>query len=204
MPTKKQKTPPKLHDITVVAGVEGPSVYLNDYRIAGPKPWGGGKILYQFFADDEDLAAGAAQPQTDLATTRQQRAIERATPITIAVRRGLHAVVYKQIGGAVTRLRKLKPRVGTEMTQLHLAPIWRRTPTFYDSQGKMCGIAVAVAKTDTNFVEHVDGIWRYRVRAVLTALREAVTAHKHTCSGRLRYGQRDGAIVFDLYGQGGP
>jgi hypothetical protein len=29
----------KLHKLEYVAGVEGNSVYLNDIRIAGPKPW---------------------------------------------------------------------------------------------------------------------------------------------------------------------
>ena len=42
-------------DILVVDGVEGPSVYLNDYRIAGPKPWGGGKVLFRFSTTVHDL-----------------------------------------------------------------------------------------------------------------------------------------------------
>lgn len=29
-------------EITVVDGVAGPSLYIDDYRVAGPKPWGGG------------------------------------------------------------------------------------------------------------------------------------------------------------------
>lgn len=32
----------RLHDLELVAGVEGMAVYLDGYRIAGPKPWGGG------------------------------------------------------------------------------------------------------------------------------------------------------------------
>jgi len=31
--------------IEIVSGCEGNSVYINDYRLAGPKPWGGGKVL---------------------------------------------------------------------------------------------------------------------------------------------------------------
>ncbi len=31
--------------LTVIRGVEGTAIYLNDYRIAGPKPWGGGLII---------------------------------------------------------------------------------------------------------------------------------------------------------------
>jgi len=42
MPRDKLK-PPHLY-IEMVEGVEGPSLYLNGYRIAGPKPWGGGTL----------------------------------------------------------------------------------------------------------------------------------------------------------------
>lgn len=34
--------------LDVLPGPEGPSVYLNGFRIAGPKPWGIGKALYIF------------------------------------------------------------------------------------------------------------------------------------------------------------
>ena len=37
--------------IEVVAGVEGSSMYLNGYRIAGPKPWGGGKVTHRIDVD---------------------------------------------------------------------------------------------------------------------------------------------------------
>lgn len=32
-------------ELMYVQGVEGNSIYLNDRRIAGPKPWGGGRVL---------------------------------------------------------------------------------------------------------------------------------------------------------------
>jgi len=32
-------------DIEVVNGVEGPSLCINGYRVAGPKPWGGGHVI---------------------------------------------------------------------------------------------------------------------------------------------------------------
>lgn len=32
-------------EMLLCQGVEGPCVYLNDLRIAGPKPWGGGKTV---------------------------------------------------------------------------------------------------------------------------------------------------------------
>ena len=33
-------------NIVVLKGVEGPSVYINDYRVAGNKPWGGGQFWH--------------------------------------------------------------------------------------------------------------------------------------------------------------
>lgn len=32
-------------ELCLCNGVEGPCIILNDYRVAGPKPWGGGKIV---------------------------------------------------------------------------------------------------------------------------------------------------------------
>jgi len=37
------RTEAKKLSLTLVDGVEGQSIYLNDYRIAGNKPWGGGQ-----------------------------------------------------------------------------------------------------------------------------------------------------------------
>lgn len=37
-----------------VRGVEGNSLYLNDQRIAGPKPWGGGQVLKSWEISPED------------------------------------------------------------------------------------------------------------------------------------------------------
>lgn len=34
--------------IEVVSGVAGPSLYVNDYRIAGEKPWGGGRTTHSW------------------------------------------------------------------------------------------------------------------------------------------------------------
>lgn len=41
--------------LELVAGVEGPSLYLNNYRIAGPKPWRGGKVVRSWRVRDEDV-----------------------------------------------------------------------------------------------------------------------------------------------------
>jgi hypothetical protein len=45
------------HTILVMSGPAGPSLYLDDYRIAGPKPWGGGAVLHEFACTDKDLIA---------------------------------------------------------------------------------------------------------------------------------------------------
>jgi hypothetical protein len=42
-------------EILVVSGVEGKSVYIDGYRVAGNKPWGGGTTLYTWKADRSDL-----------------------------------------------------------------------------------------------------------------------------------------------------
>lgn len=43
------------HTLEVVSGPAGPSLYLNRYRICGPKPWGGGRTVLKWSATDEDI-----------------------------------------------------------------------------------------------------------------------------------------------------
>lgn len=45
----------RMHEFCVVAGVEGPSLYLNSYRVAGRKPWGGGEIIHRFNVSPAEL-----------------------------------------------------------------------------------------------------------------------------------------------------
>lgn len=40
----------------VISGVAGPCLVIGDYRIAGPKPWGGGRTLYEWSVNRADLA----------------------------------------------------------------------------------------------------------------------------------------------------
>ena len=51
--------------IEVVNGVEGPSLYIGDegsgHRLAGPKPWGGGKTVHKFIVDIAELQKEAAR-----------------------------------------------------------------------------------------------------------------------------------------------
>lgn len=45
----------KKHIIEIVQGVEGKSIYINDTRIDGNKPWGGGKKIATFCVSAQDL-----------------------------------------------------------------------------------------------------------------------------------------------------
>lgn len=43
--------------VEIIDGVEGKALYFNDYRVAGPKPWGtvGGNLIASFEVDKEKL-----------------------------------------------------------------------------------------------------------------------------------------------------
>lgn len=34
-------------ELCLVQGVEGLALYINNYRVAGPKPWGGGTAVWE-------------------------------------------------------------------------------------------------------------------------------------------------------------
>jgi|SRR6185369_8762102 len=55
--------------LLIVSGVEGPSVYLNDFRIAGNKPWGGGKAIHTFTTGYESIRQALKLPQPPQADT---------------------------------------------------------------------------------------------------------------------------------------
>lgn len=42
-------------EIEVVKGVEGHCIYINNYRVAGPKPWGGGQTVLSWRASLKDF-----------------------------------------------------------------------------------------------------------------------------------------------------
>jgi hypothetical protein len=42
-------------NICVLQGLEGKSLYINDYRVSGPKPWGGGKIIFEADVTKDEL-----------------------------------------------------------------------------------------------------------------------------------------------------
>ncbi len=41
--------------LQIVRGVSGLCVYLNDYRIAGQKPWGGGEVVGEYTLSHKDI-----------------------------------------------------------------------------------------------------------------------------------------------------
>lgn len=43
-------------EIAIVNGVAGNSISLNEYRIAGPKPWGGGTVEKKWIINSRDIA----------------------------------------------------------------------------------------------------------------------------------------------------
>lgn len=45
----------KTYELSIISGVEGKCISLNDYRIAGGKPWGGGKVLQTWEVTLADL-----------------------------------------------------------------------------------------------------------------------------------------------------
>lgn len=52
--------------ITIVQGVEGKSCYINDRRVCGPKPWGGGKVLYEADPYLSDMAERMFREHSEL------------------------------------------------------------------------------------------------------------------------------------------
>ena len=53
----RKKPEPRMLDLEVVMGQlgSGMAIYLNGYRIAGNKPWGGGSTIKKFKVSAEDL-----------------------------------------------------------------------------------------------------------------------------------------------------
>jgi hypothetical protein len=67
--------------VTIVRGVEGNAVYINDYRIAGPKPWGGGPIAYEWLVSQTDMAMALKRPCVAGSTPRKKEVMKkRALP----------------------------------------------------------------------------------------------------------------------------
>ena len=59
----KKKAAPKDYQVTITSGVEGLCIYLNGYRIAGPKPWGGGTIVKEWRVTKKEIEDALANPR---------------------------------------------------------------------------------------------------------------------------------------------
>lgn len=44
-------------NVEVISGVEGPCLSINEYRVAGPKPWGGGQVTKSWVTSRRDILA---------------------------------------------------------------------------------------------------------------------------------------------------
>jgi len=42
--------------IAIVRGVEGLAIYINEFRVCGPKPWGGGTPVQDWTVSAEDMS----------------------------------------------------------------------------------------------------------------------------------------------------
>lgn len=68
----KTKCRSKLHvkragsvKVEMVQGVEGMAIYVNDYRICGPKPWGGGRVVRKWMTDVDRVIEGLNSKPTN-------------------------------------------------------------------------------------------------------------------------------------------
>lgn len=59
---KPTRAKPKMVFLEIVRGVYGLCVYLNGYRIAGDKPWGGGQIVGRWEIPEVDVDTAMRQP----------------------------------------------------------------------------------------------------------------------------------------------
>jgi hypothetical protein len=49
----------------IIKRSHGTSLYLNDYRISGSKPWGGGKVFVEFECKKEDIIEALGRDKDD-------------------------------------------------------------------------------------------------------------------------------------------
>jgi hypothetical protein len=97
----KAKAADGAHTFAVVSGVEGPSLYANDYRIAGPKPWGGGKVIHRFEVSDDDLRGA----NLGSLTAEERAVVEAALSLTAGDYAGSFWDKYSELTGLAAALR---------------------------------------------------------------------------------------------------
>lgn len=74
-PRSAKRTEEVAHKIELVQGVEGMCVYMNDFRIVGPKPWGGGTCIRSWSLSKADLetAINMWEPPPPLRAKRRKK-----------------------------------------------------------------------------------------------------------------------------------
>jgi len=50
--------------IEIIRGVEGDCVAINDFRVAGPKPWGGGRVIARFKTTKDKIEEAMRKNET--------------------------------------------------------------------------------------------------------------------------------------------
>jgi hypothetical protein len=69
-------------DLVLCEGVEGLCVYLNDFRIAGPKPWGGGRTVRSWKVSADDIRRSGVLPETgEVCEAPVDVCLQRATEV---------------------------------------------------------------------------------------------------------------------------
>jgi hypothetical protein len=76
---------PKTVHILFCQGVEGKSVYINDTRVAGSKPWGGGKTLAEFTPSLSDVMAAISDRSAPTKDQLGRRVARLAGELTFGV-----------------------------------------------------------------------------------------------------------------------
>ena len=56
-------------NVEIISGVEGLCLVINDTRVCGPKPWGGGKVVQRWTVDFDNLIEQIKQTMPDESLT---------------------------------------------------------------------------------------------------------------------------------------
>lgn len=78
-------------EIYTMDGVEGPSVVINDRRVAGPKAWGGGEVTEQWTARKRDVLAALALEEVN---SERQDCAREALAVAHLAHGNLDALVF--------------------------------------------------------------------------------------------------------------
>ena len=62
---KSKAKKPDFVCVEIGQGICGLNVYLNGHRIAGEKPWGGGRVLKRVLVSEEEIKAAMAGYRVD-------------------------------------------------------------------------------------------------------------------------------------------